>query len=455
MMARLKYLIIFLGLFLAIPSIALSQVVTNLNDAGPGSLRDVITNANPGDTITFSPALNGGTIVLSSVIQIVFDLTITGPGPENLTLSGGNTNRIFQIISPMTPETNVTISNLRFINGFASFGGAIVMDTRGDFECNNCVFESNTAESGGGGTGGAYATDAGEINSVFNNCTFRFNTTLCIGCGEGAPSTGGAIISSGNNTLEVRNSTFSHNSNFCAREGCPSEGGAINVNGSNNPNSVSSFTSINNTFVSNSSTCEGENCSAQGGAISIVDGEVTVNILFTTFSNNSVSCTGTGCIESAATIYEINDFGGPNTVNLGSSIFETLSPLGNCGGSNIFSLGYNIDNGNTCLVSAGPGDKPNTNPRLDPGGLRDNGGPTETIALLFNSPALDMASPGCPPPDTDQRGFARPEGTRCDIGAYEGFISSPVPTLSEWGLIATAAILGIVGFMVVRRRATA
>ena len=32
-----------------------------------------------------------------------------------------------------------------------------------------------------------------------------------------------------------------------------------------------------------------------------------------------------------------------------------------------------------------------------------------------------------------------------------GFIS-PVPTLSEWGLIAMAGILGIVGFMVMRRR---
>ncbi len=28
----------------------------------------------------------------------------------------------------------------------------------------------------------------------------------------------------------------------------------------------------------------------------------------------------------------------------------------------------------------------------------------------------------------------------------------PIPTLSEWGLIATAGILGIVGFMVIRRR---
>ncbi len=31
-------------------------------------------------------------------------------------------------------------------------------------------------------------------------------------------------------------------------------------------------------------------------------------------------------------------------------------------------------------------------------------------------------------------------------------INSPIPTLSEWGLIAMAGVLGIVGFMVIRRR---
>jgi hypothetical protein len=31
-------------------------------------------------------------------------------------------------------------------------------------------------------------------------------------------------------------------------------------------------------------------------------------------------------------------------------------------------------------------------------------------------------------------------------------VTSPIPTLSEWGLIAMAGILGIVGFMVIRRR---
>jgi hypothetical protein len=65
---------------------------------------------------------------------------------------------------------------------------------------------------------------------------------------------------------------------------------------------------------------------------------------------------------------------------------------------------------------------PNTDPLLGP--LQDNGGPTWTHALLYNSPAIDAGDPvNCTP--TDQRGVARPidgdsDGTAvCDIGAVE------------------------------------
>ena len=63
------------------------------------------------------------------------------------------------------------------------------------------------------------------------------------------------------------------------------------------------------------------------------------------------------------------------------------------------------------------------NPRLDR--LRDNGGPTATHALLPDSPAIDAGDPnGCRDAlgallTADQRGFARPVGSACDIGAFE------------------------------------
>ncbi|WP_128429497.1 choice-of-anchor Q domain-containing protein [Streptomyces cyaneus] len=79
----------------------------------------------------------------------------------------------------------------------------------------------------------------------------------------------------------------------------------------------------------------------------------------------------------------------------------------------ITSLGRNIDGDGSCRLTAA-GDLPHRDPLLGP--LADNGGPTDTAALLPGSPALDAAD-GCPA--TDQRGIARPQGAACDIGAYE------------------------------------
>jgi hypothetical protein len=87
--------------------------------------------------------------------------------------------------------------------------------------------------------------------------------------------------------------------------------------------------------------------------------------------------------------------------------------------------GYNLERRNTCGLRD-PSSMPDTPAVLGP--LRDNGGPTETHALLAGSPAVDAADDGvCTGPDTqglDQRGVGRPDGEpfgigRCDIGAVE------------------------------------
>jgi predicted outer membrane repeat protein len=87
----------------------------------------------------------------------------------------------------------------------------------------------------------------------------------------------------------------------------------------------------------------------------------------------------------------------------------------NCGGS-VSSSGYNLTDDDSCGFTA-PGDLVVADAMLGP--LADNGGPTETHALLAGSPAIDAGSPDCPPPATDQRGVARPQGAACDIGAFE------------------------------------
>ena len=56
------------------------------------------------------------------------------------------------------------------------------------------------------------------------------------------------------------------------------------------------------------------------------------------------------------------------------------------------------------------GDGQDADPRLGP--LQDNGGPTDTEALLVGSPAID-AGGTCGM--LDQRGTTRPRGSSCDI----------------------------------------
>jgi hypothetical protein len=100
----------------------------------------------------------------------------------------------------------------------------------------------------------------------------------------------------------------------------------------------------------------------------------------------------------------------------------------NCTGSGTtLTEDHNLDSGNTC----GFGDATDltaTDPSLGP--LQDNGGPTQTHALLSGSPAIDAGDPACPPPAMDQRGTSRPQpaGGRCDIGAYEFVPGTAMPS---------------------------
>jgi hypothetical protein len=78
------------------------------------------------------------------------------------------------------------------------------------------------------------------------------------------------------------------------------------------------------------------------------------------------------------------------------------------------SLGGNVLGQKRCVSALQGTDAVTWHPRLDK--LRDNGGPTRTIALRAKSPAVGRATFQCPA--TDQRGHDRPTH-HCDAGAYE------------------------------------
>jgi hypothetical protein len=161
------------------------------------------------------------------------------------------------------------------------------------------------------------------------------------------------------------------------------------------------------------------NSAIQGGGI-VNDGILTVTN--STFSGNSAQqARGGGILSLHGTT-----FGRPISSSVKNSIVVG-SIGGNCSGlGTIIDAGYNISDDTTCGFST-TGSLNNTYPMLDPAGLSNNGGPTQTIALLLGSPAIDaIPVASCTDQDrnnltTDQRGFPRPDAEEnlCDIGAYE------------------------------------
>jgi len=155
-----------------------------------------------------------------------------------------------------------------------------------------------------------------------------------------------------------------------------------------------------------------------------------VKLTNSTLSGNTVSAGAGGGIGGADILVDLSnvtvtanqalsggglDLGFANWSIVNSIIAENSG--GDCNTSSGGSSDHSLDSDNSCLLT-GPGDLPGVAPLLGP--LANNGGPTDTHALLAGSPALD-AGGTCPA--TDQRGVTRPQGPACDIGAFEAIVA--------------------------------
>ncbi len=149
-----------------------------------------------------------------------------------------------------------------------------------------------------------------------------------------------------------------------------------------------------------------------GGGNGGIHNEGTLTLTNSTVSGNTARCAGEGCDAVGGGIHNRGTFTPANTIVAKNPSGGDCSNLGT-----ITSNGFNLDSDNSCNLNMGLGDLPGVDPLL--GSLQNNGGPTETHALLPGSPAIDAVTSGCPPPATDQRGVSRPQGIHCDIGAYE------------------------------------
>lgn len=166
--------------------------VTNTDDAGVGSLRQAIIDAPDGATIQFDAGIAGGTIVLSTgSLGIGKALTIEGPVPAGMTISGGLSSRVFGVGS----SANVVFRNLSIVNGREKFGGGL--EVNGNATLDHSLVANNETFFGDGG--GIFLRDGGELALV--NSTVSGNVSLGIG---------GGVASFG--TISIRNSTIAFNS---------------------------------------------------------------------------------------------------------------------------------------------------------------------------------------------------------------------------------------------------
>ncbi len=158
---------------------AANEVVSNTNDSGAGSLRWAITYVGVGDEITFS--ITGTIILTSEELAIDKNMTITGPGADQLSIDGNNSSRIF-LIDDNNPEkeSNVTITGLTITNGNAYNGGGIY-NYSDNLTLENCTISGNSTANDGGGIYNDGVS--GTSSPTLTKCTIIGNTAQ-VACGD-------------------------------------------------------------------------------------------------------------------------------------------------------------------------------------------------------------------------------------------------------------------------------
>ncbi|MFI5166294.1 MAG: choice-of-anchor Q domain-containing protein [Thermoanaerobaculales bacterium] len=354
-----------------------------------------------------------GAFVLFTATAALASGTVTTCDDAHLTtaLSGGGTVTFNCGAGPttITLATRKTISAATTIDG----GGLVTLD--------------------GGGAIGLFTVSG--VSFTVQNITLANGRTTANG-------DGGAAINSNGGAVTIDHSTIFGNST--ANAGC----GAIVVSGA-------ALTITNSTMTGNH-----EDAAAQAGllctnitaSLTMSDSTVAGNYSGTNGGGGAISTSGpatfTNCTIANNTSH--NDNGAVNadgTVTFQDTIIAN-NPGGNClsAGGSFVDGGHNLQYpGNSCGATITIAD-----PLLL--ALANNGGPTQTMALQFGSPAIDAGNPAtCLA--TDQRGHAR-IGV-CDIGAIEFDPSAPgatpIPTLGGRAILLLAALLALLGALLIRR----
>src|SRR5438477_6229602 len=396
----------------------------------PGcSLRDAIQNANahPGPDGIFFDLPPGSVINLTAALPDISDgVNISGPGADKLAVQpGGNSVpiRVFNVTATGTVNfSGMTIAHGQ-PNNDGTQGGGIRNVNAGTVNITNCLFTSN------------YFT------AIANSGTMNITGCTVTGNQSGNSSGGGGIANGG--IMTVTNSTVSNN--FSPLTG----GGIWNIGMLNVIRSTISGNTAYGDFGSNGGgiyneitsgnmnitgcTIAGNISSGDGGGI--YDG-ARMNVTNCTVSGNSsgqASSTGGSAIAVGpygGTVLNIKStIAALNTNNSSASTGTDVSGFFTSAGFNLIgksdgSTGFNAATDLTGTVAAP------LNPKLGP--LKNNGGPTYTMALLSGSPAIDKGTSNglTGTLTTDQRGVGYKRtinksianatgGDGTDIGAFE------------------------------------
>jgi hypothetical protein len=356
--------------------------VDRLTDTGAGSgftgdLRYCITQATTdGDTITFAVA---GTIYLTAALpDLKTQLTIQGPGAGLLTVDGQYKARVFWVRA----GASVEISGLTLTHGAGEVSGGAI-ENEGTLTLNLCTVSENFA----------YGFD-----------------TLAIGGG----------IDNYRGSLLVNASTISNNSATSLDIYTGSYGGGLD-------NDQGTAVITNSTISGNTvSAC----CYALGGGLF---NDATMTVSNSTIFGNTVGggLWNAGTLTVANSTIASNTGGGLNNYTP-SSMRNTIVAYNSDGdvAGHLASSGYNLISNSSGGSGYDATDLLDVDPMLGP--LADNGGPTQTMALLPGSPAIDAGdNTGAPRWDQRGRGYDRIVNGQIDIGAFEVQPGdAPVPVFS-------------------------
>ncbi len=246
----------------------------------------------------------------------------------------------------------------------------------------NCTFFGNTAQGGDSADGGANKSGIGQVGR------------------SGGAAFGGGIDNGG--TVNMTNSTFFENNALGGLAGNGGSGGRAGDGGNGGAAIGGGLYNTGTVFIVN---CTFSKSAATGGTNGTPGSGISAG------RNGKKGSSQGGNIANVAK----KKTGSFTLIN--SIIGTGLS--GGAASGTFVDGGFNIVADKTIKFKKKATSRSNLNPMI--GDLADNGGPTETIALLSTSPAVDQLDPASAPP-TDQRGVSRPQivfADLSDIGAFE------------------------------------